>query len=89
MVVSLLAIFGITLVVFLGVVAAMAVGVILGRQEIKGSCGGLANGAPDGEEGSSCALCSNPDQACRELREKMNGASTAQQSPSFDSNPPE
>ena len=52
------------------VIAAMAVGVIFGRRSISGSCGGLANKRePDGS--ISCALCSNPDNACKELRERM------------------
>lgn len=52
------------------VISGMAVGVMFGRRAISGSCGGLANqqGA-DGE--SKCALCSNPSEACRELKQKM------------------
>ncbi len=64
-------VFGITLVAFLLVVAGMAVGVIMGRREISGSCGGLAN--KEDETGGSCSLCSNPSDACRELRERMEG----------------
>tara|TARA_R110002049_G_scaffold2750_2_gene21626 strand:+ start:477405 stop:478769 length:1365 start_codon:yes stop_codon:yes gene_type:complete len=49
---------------------AMAIGVIFGRRSISGSCGGLANERND--DGSvSCSLCSNPDDACKELRERM------------------
>ncbi|MCC9601721.1 FAD:protein FMN transferase [Stieleria sp. JC731] len=49
---------------------AMAVGVIFGRKQISGSCGGLNSQTnPDGS--TSCSLCSNPSDACRELREKM------------------
>jgi len=57
--------------VFLGVVIAiMAVGVMFGRKSIGGSCGGLAN--MKNEDGStSCSLCSQPSDACAELREKM------------------
>jgi thiamine biosynthesis lipoprotein len=52
------------------ILMAMAVGVIFGRKSISGSCGGLAN--KQNEDGSSsCALCSNPSDACQELREKM------------------
>ncbi len=61
-----LAIFGITLAVFLVVIVAMAVGVLFGRRQISGSCGGLAN-QTDADGQSSCSLCSNPDAACREL----------------------
>ncbi|MCG8649293.1 MAG: FAD:protein FMN transferase [Pirellulales bacterium] len=52
------------------VLLAMATGVLFGRRAISGSCGGLAN--TTGDDGSvSCSLCSNPGDACKELREKM------------------
>ena len=61
----------ITLIGFSIVLSAMAVGVIFGRHSISGSCGGLAN--QENEDGSvSCSLCSNPSDACKELRGKMN-----------------
>ena len=48
----------------------MAVGVLFGRKPISGSCGGIA--ARMGEDGgSACSLCSNPADACKELREKV------------------
>jgi FAD:protein FMN transferase len=60
----------ITACVFGVVIAAMAIGVMFGRRAISGSCGGLANKRdPDGN--ISCALCSNPDNACKELRKRM------------------
>ena len=65
-----LALMGITAVAFGLVLSAMAVGVIFGRRSISGSCGGLAN--TKNEDGSiSCSLCSNPDDACQELRKRM------------------
>ncbi len=67
---TLAGVFGITLVAFLLVIACMAVGVLLGRREISGSCGGL--GGQNGDSGAdSCSLCSNPDAACRELGRRM------------------
>ncbi len=58
------------LVVFAVVLGAMAIGVLFGRRSISGSCGGLANQRnADGE--TSCSLCSDPGNACRELQEKM------------------
>ncbi|MCS7467525.1 FAD:protein FMN transferase [Stieleria sp. ICT_E10.1] len=52
---------------------AMAIGVVFGRRSISGSCGGLAN--KTNEDGStSCSLCSNPSDACKELREKMDSS---------------
>ncbi len=56
------------------VLSAMAIGVIFGRRSISGSCGGLGN--VRNEDGSvSCSLCSNPADACKELRERMAGSS--------------
>lgn len=63
-------IFGITLVVFLLVIAGMAVGVLMGRRQLSGSCGGLANQS-DGEGNTACSLCSNPAAACKELGQRM------------------
>lgn len=61
-------------VAFSAVLAAMAVGVMAGRRSISGSCGGLANKRePDGS--ISCALCSNPDNACKELKSRMQAKS--------------
>tara|TARA_R100001039_G_C1841094_1_gene102147 strand:+ start:1230 stop:1382 length:153 start_codon:yes stop_codon:yes gene_type:complete len=44
------------------VVAGMAVGVIFGREPIKGSCGGLNNAGVDG----SCELCGGNPAKCEE-----------------------
>ena len=61
---------GITLGALLIALVAMAVGVMLGRRPISGSCGGIAS-QTDAEGNSSCALCSNPSETCRRLAEKM------------------
>ena len=54
---------------------AMAIGVIFGRKAISGSCGGLAN--HKNEDGSvACSLCSNPADACKELRKQMQKETT-------------
>lgn len=59
-----------TFCIFAILLFAMAIGVVFGRKSISGSCGGLAN--MNGEDGSTgCSLCSNPSDACKELREKM------------------
>ena len=66
MIVQLFVIFGVTAIAFAVVIGLMAVGVILGRRQIQGSCGGL--GAEQDKEGvAGCSLCSNPDAACRDL----------------------
>ena len=52
------------------ILSLMAIGVMFGRRSISGSCGGLAN--MKNEDGSvSCSLCSNPAEACQELRNRM------------------
>lgn len=61
----LIVLFG-TFAIFAIVIAGMAVGVMFGRRSISGSCGGLAN-KTDEHGNSSCSLCSNPGEACREL----------------------
>ncbi len=66
-------VFGITLVIFVLVIAGMAVGVMMGRQSIRGSCGGLG-GQTTGEDGqSACSMCSQPSATCRELAERGDG----------------
>jgi len=59
-------VFGITLVAFALVIGLMAVGVMLGRRSIQGSCGGLGSAEGKGAAGG-CSMCSSPDAACREL----------------------
>ena len=73
---SALATVAFTVLAFAMILFAMAIGVIFGRRAISGSCGGLAN--TTNEDGStSCSLCSNPADACKELRERMAEKSTA------------
>ncbi len=66
---SLGLVFGLTLIAFLLVIAFMAIGVLMGRREISGSCGGLASRNP-AEVGGGCSLCSDPDAACREIMQR-------------------
>ncbi|WP_231742033.1 FAD:protein FMN transferase [Stieleria varia] len=73
---SILPIAALTFVVFSIVLIAMAVGVLFGGKSISGSCGGLAN-KTDENGATSCSLCSNPSDACKELREKMQSKSEA------------
>lgn len=81
---NLLPIFAVTLAAFLLVVVGMAVGVLLGRKAISGSCGGLGSGA-EGESNTACSLCSNPEAACRELGRRMNQPSCGASPGSMDS----
>lgn len=54
--------FAIALVVMLVIVAAMAVGVMMGRAPLKGSCGGV--GAALGEPNYSCEICGGDPAKC-------------------------
>jgi thiamine biosynthesis lipoprotein len=64
------AVLAITFVAFAVLLFAMAVGVIFSGKSISGSCGGIAG--TKAEDGSvSCSLCSNPADACKELRDRM------------------
>ena len=72
-----LTVFGLTLGVFLLVITGMAVGVMLGRKRLTGSCGGIANQtSADGE--TSCSLCSSPDDACKDLVRRRKAANAAE-----------
>ncbi len=51
-----------TMVIMVVLVAGMAVGVIFGREPIKGSCGGLNNAGVEGE----CEICGGNTQRCEE-----------------------
>lgn len=57
-------IFVITLVVLLLIIAAMSVGVLMGRQPISGSCGGI--GAALGEDNYVCDICGGDPEKCDE-----------------------
>ena len=52
----------VSFLVFLAVIGAMAVGVMFGREPIKGSCGGI--NALQGGSGD-CPVCGGQPQACK------------------------
>ncbi|SEK50806.1 (Na+)-NQR maturation NqrM [Halomonas daqiaonensis] len=55
---------------FLLIMAAMAVGVIMGRKPIAGTCGGLNNlGLKEG-----CDVCGGKDEVCEEENRKRQGS---------------
>ncbi|MDR5867037.1 (Na+)-NQR maturation NqrM [Halomonas koreensis] len=61
--------FLVVLAFMLIIVAAMAVGVILGRKPIEGSCGGLNKlGLKQG-----CEVCGGKDEVCEEENRKRGG----------------
>lgn len=57
----------VSLLVMLLVVLGMSVGVIFGRQPLKGSCGGV--GAALGEKDYTCELCGNDEAKCKEIND--------------------
>ncbi len=59
-----------TLLAFVIVVLAMAVGVIFGRKRIQGSCGGIAS-LQSGAISPECSMCSRPTQECSELKKAI------------------
>ncbi|HIX61314.1 MAG TPA: (Na+)-NQR maturation NqrM [Candidatus Halomonas stercoripullorum] len=62
--------FLIAFVVMLLLVAGMAVGIIMGRSPIAGSCGGLNRlGMKDG-----CEICGGKDEVCEEENRKRKAA---------------
>ncbi len=57
-------VFAISLVFLLLIVAAMSVGVLMGRKPISGSCGGV--GAALGEDNYHCEICGDDPDKCEE-----------------------
>ena len=55
-------------VVLLLIVAGMAIGVIMGRKPLKGSCGGV--GAALGEVDYTCDLCGGDPNKCDEISQE-------------------
>jgi hypothetical protein len=53
-----------TIIVFALLITAMAVGVLMGRKPISGSCGGV--GAALGEANYSCDICGGDPNKCDE-----------------------
>ena len=62
-----LLVFGLMLLVVLG----MAVGVIMGRKPIAGSCGGIANLGIEKE----CSICGGSREKCEEINREQKGLS--------------
>jgi uncharacterized protein len=65
------------LTIFLGfillglVIAGMAIGVIMGRRPITGSCGGI--GAALGEKNYTCDICGDDPAKCDEIKSADQG----------------
>jgi len=69
-------------IIFAIATAAMAIGVMIGRKGISGSCGGLAN-MRDEHGRTLCDACSNPSPECRgePLQQNTPSADDAQNTP--------
>ena len=59
--------------VMLLVVFGMAIGVIMGRKPIAGSCGGIANLGIEKE----CSICGGSREKCEEVNSDPQGKTTA------------
>ena len=59
-------------VVMLLVVFGMAIGVIMGRKPIAGSCGGIANLGIEKE----CSICGGSREKCEEVNEAKKAGNT-------------
>ncbi len=57
--------FVLVFIAMLAIVAAMSVGVMFGRQPIKGSCGGLGQLGIDAD----CEICGGSPARCAEARD--------------------
>jgi len=60
-------------IIFGVLIAAMAVGVLMGRKPISGSCGGV--GAALGEDDYSCEICGDDPSKCDEITEQQKSQS--------------
>lgn len=67
--------FLVVLAVMLLIVAGMAVGVLLGRKPLAGSCGGMSAVGLDG----ACDICGGDKQKCEEESKAAANASTEAQ----------
>ena len=59
-------------VAFLLIVAGMAIGVIMGRKPISGSCGGMAAAGMEG----ACDICKGDRDRCDKEKEKAKAVKT-------------
>lgn len=79
--------FLIALVVLLLIMAGMAVGVMMGRQPLKGSCGGV--GAALGEANYNCEICGGDPAKCDEQSDEAAAGSTPSQKSQSQKMPPQ
>ncbi len=70
----------VTFVVMLVLVAGMAIGVIMGREPIKGSCGGMAAIGMD----TACDICGGNPVKCEEENQKQQNAAVSKGNQFYD-----
>ncbi|MBX3421938.1 MAG: (Na+)-NQR maturation NqrM [Pirellulaceae bacterium] len=68
---TFLTVFAVVMITLLIVMAAMSIGVILGRKPIQGSCGGIG-------DGTGCSTCSNR-HTCPDAQPSQTTAQAARQ----------
>lgn len=61
--------FFLAFLILLLIIVGMAVGVIMGRKPLKGSCGGV--GAALGEKDYTCDLCGGDPNKCDEINDRV------------------
>lgn len=64
------------------VVAGMAIGVMMGRKPLKGSCGGVGNAL--GEKDYTCPLCGDDPNKCDEINQSEGGEGKSSASLAYD-----
>jgi len=64
------------------VIAGMAIGVIMGKAPLKGSCGGV--GAALGEKDYVCDLCGGDPQKCDEQQEQTRSTTATNKALAYD-----
>ena len=69
----MIATFAITFFVMLLLVGAMAVGVLMGREPISGSCGGMSALGMD----TACDICGGDQTVCEEQNQLVGAAKSA------------
>lgn len=67
--------FVLAIVIVMLLIAGMAIGVIMGRKPLAGSCGGV--GAALGEKDYTCDLCGGDPNKCESLQEESDGTNLA------------
>ena len=74
--------FVLAIVVIVLLIAGMAIGVIMGRKPLAGSCGGV--GAALGKKDYSCDLCGGDPNKCESLQSDAEGSTDSSANLAYD-----